>query len=114
MGLLLWKQERTCWHQACECLPKPEFPAVTCYLVQGANTVPFQVFMISVMENYERFHISEDMAKNCNPVLGGVARLLAMTSSIRVTQQLTSGLAWNLGLSGEERGYCAPLRGLGS
>lgn len=42
------------------------------HLVQGANTVLFQVFMISVMENYERFHISEDKAKNCNHVLGGV------------------------------------------
>lgn len=55
-------------------------PAVTSYLLPAANTLLFKVFMISVMENYERFHHSEDTTKNCNHVLGGVAGLLAVAS----------------------------------
>lgn len=55
-------------------------PAVAGYLLPASNTLLFKVFMISVMENYERFHNSEDANKNCNHVLGDVAGLLAITS----------------------------------
>lgn len=69
-----------------------------------ANTVLCDVSVISVMGDYERFHNSEDTTKNCSHVLGSVAGQLAITGSLMMTRELTSGLAGNLGFSREVRG----------